>query len=286
MLWGHLSTESTSAIDPSPQREPLTGTAGAYELLAGEYRVELPEFEGPLDLLLHLVKRHELDIIDIPISFITARYLEYLEVMRSLNLDLAGEYLLMAATLAQIKSRELLPHPETLADAEDESEIDPRQELVRRLLEYQRYKEAASALAERPTLGRDVFERGSPIETPDKKDTPLAQVSTYALVRALMGILKRSKAQASYDVVVDRISITDRINDLVDRLDRQSTLSLDECFDREDVTRQDIVVTLLAILELARLRMVQLMQQQSCDRIYITRRESLQRVENADESFA
>jgi segregation and condensation protein A len=125
-----------------------------------DYKVELPEFEGPLDLLLHLVKKHELDILDIPIAFITDRYLQMLDVMRSLNLDVAGEYLLMAATLAHLKSRELVP-PDPAEDAalaaeEDEDGLDPRQELIRRLLEYQKFKDAGNQLAGRPVTGRNV----------------------------------------------------------------------------------------------------------------------------------
>src|SRR5690554_4333711 len=134
------------------------------------YSVELDVFEGPLDLLLHLVKKHELDIFDIPISFVTQKYLEYLDLLKALNLDVAGEYLLMAATLAYIKSRELLPATEVSkemdaeeAEAEGE-EADPRQELIRRLLEYQKYKEAAERLGARPVVGRNIWTRGAPQE--------------------------------------------------------------------------------------------------------------------------
>ncbi|HNI60335.1 MAG TPA: segregation/condensation protein A, partial [Pseudomonadota bacterium] len=123
----------------------------------------LPEFEGPLDLLLHLVRKHELDVFHIPISFITARYLEMIERMRALNVDIAGEYLLMAATLAYLKSRELLP-PDAKGEDEppnpEEEGEDPRQALIKRLLEYQRFKEAAQFLASRPVMGRNVFARG------------------------------------------------------------------------------------------------------------------------------
>jgi len=130
------------------------------------FAVALPQFEGPLDLLLSLIQEHKLDIFDVPIAFLTARYLEYLERARDLDLDLAGEYLLMAATLAHIKSRLLLPREET-ADAEGlEPGPDPREELIRRLLEYQKYKTAAQALGARPQLGRDVFVRRAKEELP------------------------------------------------------------------------------------------------------------------------
>ena len=128
----------------------------------GQFHIQLPSFEGPLDLLLHLIKKHELDILDLPIAFVTERYLEYLRVMRELDLDVAGEYLLMAATLAHIKSKMLLPQVpgEQQDDDEDGEPLDPRLELIRRLLEYQKYKNAAENLGSRAVAGRDVFGRG------------------------------------------------------------------------------------------------------------------------------
>src|SRR5580704_8559934 len=136
----------------------------------GSYQVALDVFEGPLDLLLHLVKQHELSILDIPIAFVTEKYLEYLDAMARLDVDVAGEYLLMAATLCHLKSRELLPTPEhddpeaaVAGEGEDEG-IDPRADLIRRLLEYQKYKEAADHLGQRPVVGRNVWGRGTPAE--------------------------------------------------------------------------------------------------------------------------
>src|SRR5829696_2113691 len=129
------------------------------------YNVNLDVFEGPLDLLLHLVRKHELSILDIPISFVTEKYLEYLDAMAGLDIDIAGEYLLMAATLCHIKSRELLPSPEPLEEEVEEGEeieLDPRGDLIRRLLEYQKYKEAALQLGQRPVVGRNVWGRGAP----------------------------------------------------------------------------------------------------------------------------
>ena len=133
------------------------------------YQVALDVFEGPLDLLLHLVKKHELSILDIPISFVTEKYLEYLDAMQALDIDVAGEYLLMAATLCHIKSRELLPNPEPLEAEETDAaiaelEIDPRADLIKRLLEYQKYKEAAGQLGQRPVIGRNVWGRGTATE--------------------------------------------------------------------------------------------------------------------------
>src|ERR1041384_1845329 len=132
------------------------------------YQVALDVFEGPLDLLLHLVKKHELSILDIPIAFVTEKYLEYLDAMAALDIDVAGEYLLMAATLCHIKSRELLPSQEPVEDEESELgengeiEVDPRVDLIRRLLEYQKYKEAANQLGQQPVVGRNGWSRGPP----------------------------------------------------------------------------------------------------------------------------
>jgi segregation and condensation protein A len=238
------------------------------------YEVSLPEFEGPLDLLLHLVKRHELNIFDIPISFITQKYLEYLDLMRQLNLDIAGEYLLMAATLALIKSKELLPRQEIEEENEDQEEIDPREELIRRLLEFQKYKAAAAQLADRPALGRQVFRRGAPMEPVDPNEMPLTEVSTFALISALAEVLKRSQVKLTHDVLVDRISISDRINQLVDRLAEMETMRFLECFTLEGSVvqiRHELVVTFLAILEMARLHMIRILQPSPQGEIFITR---------------
>ena len=134
----------------------------SLEPLDPDFHISLPDFEGPLDLLLHLIRKHELDILDLPIAFVTERYLEYVTLMEKLDLDIASEYLVMAATLAHIKSKMLLPQePDDQDDEEPEEEVDPRAELIRRLLEYQKYKVAAEQLGARPIPGRDVFGRGS-----------------------------------------------------------------------------------------------------------------------------
>ena len=253
---------------------------------SAEYQVELPEFEGPLDLLLHLVKRHELSIIDIPISFVTEKYIEYLDLMQALNLDVAGEYLLMAATLAQIKSRELLPQKEVEEEEFEEDEGDPRSDLIRRLLEYQRYKEVAVELAERPAFGRQIFGRGAEMEKVDPSEVPLAEVSSFALISALADLIKRKKIKMAYDVVIDRISITDRINQIVDQLARKETVRFLDCFEANVSNRHDLVVTFLAVLELARLRMIRLTQTDASAEIFVTRTTQLRAIDSAESSFA
>ncbi|MDB4964423.1 MAG: chromosome segregation and condensation protein ScpA [Myxococcales bacterium] len=251
-----------------------------------DYKVELPDFEGPLDLLLHLVKKHELDILNIPIAFITDRYLSMLEMMRSLDLDVAGEYLLMAATLAHLKSRELVP-PDPVEDAlaldDDEEELDPRQELIRRLLEYQKFKDAAGKLADRPVTGRNVWPRGSSAEDVAglhalPGGAPLAEVPVFRLIESLERVLSRAKVTFTHDVVTDRISITDRINELADRLENEGSFSFESCFDFVEAgasslgqIKGQVVVTFLAILEMTRLKMVRLTQSDSEGHIYITK---------------
>ena len=246
------------------------------ELASSSYKVALDVFEGPLDLLLHLVKKHELEIFDIPISFVTEKYLEYLDLMQSLNLDIAGEYLLMAATLAYIKSRELLPMPDVVADDEGEAsdeEQDPRQELIRRLLEYQKYKEAAESLGGRPVIGRNVWTRGVAQEEALDESVhadalaPLADVPVLKLIEALDRVLSRAKIKIAHEVTIDRLSVSQCINRLSDRLESEPSFSLSSClrFLQEEVTadqaRYEAVVTFLSILEMAKLRLIRVSQQ-------------------------
>lgn len=255
----------------------MNAAAGTTPVTDSAYQVRLDVFEGPLDLLLHLVKKHELEIFDIPISFITEKYLEYLDLMSSLNLDIAGEYLLMAATLAYIKSRELLPTPPASepgeADEEGgEAEGDPRQELIRRLLEYQKYREAAESLGDRPVTGRNVWTRGAPQEDALSENVarevvpPLAEVPVIKLIEALDRVLASAKVKITHQVNVDRLSVSDRINQIADRLEAEGTFTFASCFRflREEVTleeaRHEAVVTFLALLEMAKLGVIRLWQ--------------------------
>ncbi|HEY5448545.1 MAG TPA: segregation/condensation protein A [Polyangia bacterium] len=240
------------------------------------YRIALPEFEGPLDLLLHLCKTHEIDIVNIPIAFVTRKYLEYLEVMQTMSVDVAADYLVMAATLAYLKSRELVPTPEPLdTTGEDgDPELDPREELIRRLLEYQKYKNAAEQLGGRPIEGRTVFPRGVPIEKDDPADRPFGDHSVWKLIEAFGKILEKTGKATTHDVVVDRISIGARIAQLHDRMRAGGgSFRFDTCFDLtlpEVELRNQVVVTLLAILELARLKAVRVLQSPTDDTLFIT----------------
>ncbi len=232
--------------------------------------VRLPMFEGPLELLLHLCQKHELNILDIPISFVTEKYLEYLAVMQLMQLDIASEYLLMAATLAHIKSKLLLPTPPPEADEDGLlDEIDPRGALIRRLLEYQKYKHAAHELASRGIAGRDIFFRGAPVEEAVHTGLPpLAEVPLFSLVEAFQHVLAKAKLHISHDIVADRISITDRIHELVDVLRLRSRVMFEELFSGQ-ATKFDLVITFLACLEMTRLKMTHLTQSDPLGPIYV-----------------
>lgn len=253
------------------------------------YQVALDVFEGPLDLLLHLVKKHELSILDIPIAFVTEKYLEYLDAMAALDIDVAGEYLLMAATLCHIKSRELLPTPEPLEDEEQEAgeelEVDPRVDLIRRLLEYQKYKEAAQQLGQRPVVGRNVWSRGTPTEdaVSDGVDpdmiAPLAPFPVHKLIEAFDRVMRAAKVKVTHNVLIDRLSVSQKIAELTDRLETEGRFTFSSMFSflRDGVARSlpeirhEAVVTFLALLEMAKLRLIALTQPIADDEIMIER---------------
>jgi segregation and condensation protein A len=221
--------------------------------------VQLEIFEGPLDLLLHLIKKSEVSITDIPIAAITEQYLATLELMQTLNLDVAGEFLVMAATLIHIKSRMLLPAGETESDDEDEG-ADPRDQLVRRLLEYQRFKEAAEQLEQREILTRDVFVRSAaPAEAP----TPAGfrEVSVLELLSAIRRVIERLPKDDAHEVTLDKITVRQKMTFLLDTLSRHPQVMFEALF--SDVkTRMEVVVTFLAMLELVKVRAIRIVQEE------------------------
>ncbi len=244
-----------------------------FDAGAATWSLQLPEFEGPLDLLLHLCQKHELDVLNIPVGFVTEKYLEHLAVMQLMQLDLAAEYLVMAATLAHIKSKMLLPSPPPGQDddltGDGEDEVDPREALIRRLLEYQKYKHAGEQLAARGVAGRDVFPRGMALEEVASRGLPpLADIPLFTLVDAFQRVLDRSKVKLSHDVVADRISITDRIGELSDLLASRRRLVFDEMF-QGLASRFDLVITFLALLEMTRLKMTRLYQSEPLGPLYV-----------------
>lgn len=237
------------------------------------YQVRLEKFEGPLDLLLHLIKKNEVSIYDIPIALITHQYLEYLSVMKSLNLAVAGEFLVMAATLVQIKSRMLLPADET-QDAEEDGP-DPREELVRRLLEYKQYKEAAGQLDNRERLWREIFQRDqAPAPTVRTSETLLDDLTLFDLVDALQGVLARTPDRRLIEITPENLTVKDRMNAILESLEGKESMPFPDLFEgaRE---RLVIIVTFLALLELIRLNLVRVFQAETFGPILVTRAFSL-----------
>lgn len=220
--------------------------------------IKLDIFEGPLDLLLHLIKRNEVDIYDIPIASVTEQYLGYIQMLKDMNLDFAGEFLVMAATLVHIKSKMLLPVDEEAAE-EDADGPDPRAELVERLLEYQRYKEAAGELNSHLMLGRDVFLRGHDIPLEGMEETGFVNVSVFDLMEALKGVLERAPKERALELTVERFRIADKINHILEVLNENKSAVFVSLFP-EGATKGEIIVTFLAVLELAKLLLIKVHQ--------------------------
>jgi len=222
-------------------------------------KVRLETFEGPLDLLLYLIKKNEIDIYDIPISAITQQYLEYLEMMKNLNLDVAGDFLLMAATLLHIKSKMLLPATEE--EEGEKEEEDPRAELVRRLLEYQRFKEAAQQLVKGPLLDREVFVRsffGESLAGKEEEEVS-GEVTLFDLLEVMKKVLEGLPAEDFQEISVEQLNIKDKILQIMERLWESESLAFTELY-TASTSRKEIIVTFLALLELLRLRMIRVYQ--------------------------
>ena len=239
----------------------------SYSEDRADYTFRLEGFEGPLDLLLHLIQKNELDIFNIPISLITEQYLEYLHLMKVLNLDVAGEYLLMASTLLHIKSKMLLPKS---SEAEDEEEEDPRAELVRRLLEYQKYKNVALEMEKRPLLDRDVFIRLAPEAPEEEPEEEKIEVNLFELLEAFREVLKRVKPETVHQVILEHISVEAKILEILEILGKENrSIAFHRLFP-EQVSRRLVVVTLLAILELVKMRRIRIFQLAAFETIRIS----------------
>jgi len=244
---------NSAGVGPAVAANPLE--------LGSPYAVKLPGFEGPLDLLLHLIRLNEVEVTEIPIALVAEQYLSYIELMSELDLDVAGEYLVMAATLAWIKSRMLLP-PDGSADADDE--IDPRAELVARLMEYQRFKEVAGQLGERRLLGRDVFSARGPGPEPVPDEQREVEVGLFELLDAFRQALKaEGPSGAAHEVEIETITVRDRMVVVMKALELRDTLEFGDVIRGEDGgtgSRSILVTTFLAILELTRLQLLHLFQ--------------------------
>jgi len=226
----------------------------------------LPVFEGPLDLLLHLIKENKIDIYDIPIVEITRQYLEYLEFMKELNLDIAGEYLVMAATLIYIKSRMLLPKDE---DKEDETEEDLRTELVRRLVEYKAFKESSGYLRKREEVWKEIFRR-MPVDVDDLEfeDEPVIQeASVFDLITAFKRLLERSHV-GTIEITRETLTVAERINFIVEFMEGKESIRFDDLFE-PGASRMLLVITFVALLEIVRLGLLRVYQEQRFGTLWI-----------------
>ena len=262
-----IETRAPQPAAPAPSRGPWQEEM-PFAVVDGEPVIELPRdlyippdalevfleaFEGPLDLLLYLVKRQNLDLLDIPIATITKQYMEYIDLMKELRLELAAEYLAMAAMLAEIKSRLLLPRPESIDD-----EDDPRADLVRRLQEYERYKQAAERLDEMPRVGRDVLEVRT--AAPHVRiERPQPRVELGDLLVALADVLARAQAYRHHQVRMESLSVRERMSIVLEHVQRARFVEFTSLFTARE-GRQGVVVTLLALLELLRESLIDLVQ--------------------------
>ena len=242
------------------------------ESMEADYKVKLEVFEGPLDLLLYLIKKEEVDIYDIPIERITNHYMEYLSLMKLLNLEVAGEFLVMAATLMYIKSRLLLPADQQVADSEAEEGEDPRWELIRQLVEYKKFKDAALQLGRREEEQSHLFPRqvgdlGIAVE-PDK---PLAEVGIFDLINAFNQVLKKASAREDFrEIYEERFTVSDKIEEILYTMRDRAGIIFSEVFASAS-SRAEVVVTFLALLELIRLKRLRVQQAAAFGEIHVTK---------------
>jgi len=250
----------------------MTESHSSFESAKDAFPVKLSNFEGPLDLLLHLIRKHEVDIHDIPIALITAQYLSAIAFMEELDLDVAGEFLLIAATLIHIKSKLLLPRPETAAGVEGEVE-DPRDALVRRLLEHQKFKAAAGLLHEREQLRAAQWLRpdGRVAELAGDDYEPELEVDLFSLMNAFQTVVDRLKLRPKVLLPPEEIPVELRIEQLLARLSETEALGFEDLFsDIEE--RRGMIVTFLALLEMIRLKLVRVFQSGSFGPIRVYKR--------------
>ncbi len=214
------------------------------------YKLKLSNFEGPLDLLLHLIKINEVDIYDIPIATIAEQYIEYLDMMRELDLEIASEFLVMAATLIEIKSRMLLP----TQPGEEEPEDDPRFELIEQILEYKKYKELAGHLEERSEEENRLFQRSFKEEIDVETGEPLIEANIFELLQAFKKVLEYATGESFSEITLEETSVEERMQRIREQLRVKDNMLLDEIFEGEAKTKSILIATFLALLELIRLK--------------------------------
>jgi len=276
---------------PQDERQTPAQTEMPFAVVAGEPITALPQdlyippyalqvfleaFEGPLDLLLYLIRRQNIDVLDIPIAEITTQYVQYIELMKELQLELAGEYLLMAAMLAEIKSRMLLPRPEV----DDEEEEDPRAELVRRLQEYERFKKAAQDISDLPRLERDTFVAGA--DAPEREVvTQLPDVTLKELLLAFHDVLKRAEMFSNLHLQREPLSVRQRMSEILTRINANSFAAFADLFDPQE-GRMGVAVTFIALLELLRESVIEVVQADEFSAIHVRAASSVRLVSNDD----
>jgi len=260
--------------------EPVTTLPQDLYIPPYALQVFLEAFEGPLDLLLYLIRRQNIDVLDIPIAEITKQYVKYIEVMKELQLELAGEYLLMAAMLAEIKSRMLLPRPET----EEESEEDPRAELVRRLQEYERFKKAAEDISDLPRLERDVFVASA--DAPERKiTTKMPDVTMKELLLAFHDVLQRAEMFSNLQLQREPLSVRQRMSEILTRIKANEFTGFADLFDPEE-GRMGVAVTFIAVLELLRESVIEVVQSEQFAPLHIRAASSVRLVGDEDQGPA
>jgi segregation and condensation protein A len=256
--------------------EPVTALPQDLYIPPYALQVFLEAFEGPLDLLLYLIRRQNIDILDIPIAEITKQYVQYIEMMNELQLELAGEYLLMAAMLAEIKSRMLLPRPPN----DEEDEDDPRAELVRRLQEYERFKKAAQDLSDLPRLERDTFLVNA--DAPERKVvTKLPDVTLKELLISFHDVLKRAEMFSNLQLQREPLSVRQRMSEILGRINANEFTGFADLFDPEE-GRMGVAVTFIAILELMRETIIEVVQAEEFSPLHIRAASSVRLVSEDD----
>jgi segregation and condensation protein A len=257
--------------------EPVTTLPQDLYIPPYALQVFLEAFEGPLDLLLYLIRRQNIDVLDIPIAEITRQYVQYIDVMKELQLELAGEYLLMAAMLAEVKSRMLLPRPEK----EEDDEADPRAELVRRLQEYERYKKAAEDISDLPRMERDVFVATA--DAPERKvTTKMPDVTMKELLMAFHDVLQRAEMFASLHMQREPLSVRQRMSEILTRLKANDFTGFSNLFDPEE-GRMGVAVTFIAILELLRESVIEVVQSEQYAPLHIRAASSVRLVDDDEQ---
>ena len=262
----------TPEIPPVPPGEPAPAEE-VFESQLDSIQIKLQSFEGPLDLLVHLIKKNQMNVYDIQISVITKQYLEYLNLLQDLNLDLASDFLVMAATLIHIKSKMLLPRPETAAGDPGDEE-DPRDTLVRRLLEHQKFKAAAELLHEKEMLRSAQWGRPeSRLEAIAGDDyEPEFEVDLFSLLSAFKQVLERARERPPVVLPAEQISIELRIDQMLERLSETEACGFEDLFD-DVASRGELIVTFLALLEMIRLKLIRVFQSGGAGAIRIYKRE-------------